>query len=138
MRRQLTLFDLEAFTQSPVPNPQYDPSWDEHTVKEQVTPDTEDTSNHDSSVLEQAKSDTAKPAPEQSHWIEKYPVTRYGKEHYYYRYLWMSGRKIHHVHIPGGNVESAIAKSRKSQVEAAIADGATPVEIKQLIRSWSE
>ncbi|BAY34186.1 hypothetical protein NIES2107_60910 [Nostoc carneum NIES-2107] len=168
---QLTLFDLQQFTQSPVPSPQYDPAWDAEppepddyptiaeyetawnqwerrypelvsqvqgmTVLEQVTSDTPERSNPHFSVLEQATTNTTKSAPEQSHWIEKYPVTRYGKEHYYYRYLWMSGRKIHHVHIPGGNIESAIAKSRKSQVESAIADDQTPTEIKQLIKSWS-
>jgi len=141
MRRQLALFDLEAFTSSPTINTAYDPSWDEtqtttHTVLEQVTPDTPNRSNLDSSVLEQAKTDTRQSAPEHNHWIEKYPVTRYGKEHYYYRYLWMSGRKIHHIHIRGGNVESAIAKSRKLEVESAISDGLSPTEIVQLIRQW--
>ncbi|MBH8576194.1 DUF4102 domain-containing protein, partial [Nostocaceae cyanobacterium CENA369] len=90
----------------------------------------------DSTVLEQAITDTNKSAPEQSHWIEKYRVVRYHQEHYYYRYLWMSARKLHHVHIPGGNVRSQIAQGRKQMVENAIADGKSPVEIEKLIRSW--
>ncbi|BAY22360.1 hypothetical protein NIES2100_21230 [Calothrix sp. NIES-2100] len=162
--RQLDLFDLSAIAPPPPPAI-YDPAWDDKvdtqiasngfdnsrtspecpssqenfsdTVLEQVTPDTEQSSNLDFSVLEQAKSVTRQSAPEQCHWVEKYTVTRHGKEHYYYRYLWMSGRKLHHVHIPGGNSQSAIAKNRKSEVESAIADGQTPGEIQILIKSWS-
>ncbi len=48
----------------------------------------------------------------------------------------MSARKLHHVHIPGGNVRSQIAQGRKQMVENAIADGKSPVEIEKLIRSW--
>ncbi|AFY48895.1 hypothetical protein Nos7524_3092 [Nostoc sp. PCC 7524] len=141
--KQQSLFDLNQFTHSPVPNPQspiYDPAWDEtdtqqkttHTVLEQ----TKGTPKPDSNVLEQDKQNTIKSAPEQSHWVEKYTVVRYGSEHYYYRYLWMEGRKLHHVHIPGGNVRSAIATARKQEIEIAIADGKSPREIEKMIHSW--
>ncbi|WP_427159415.1 DUF4102 domain-containing protein [Aliinostoc sp. HNIBRCY26] len=140
-KQQLSLFDLNQFTQSPNPHsPIYDPAWDETDTQQEnidtVLEQTKGTSKPDDNVLEQDKQNTIKSAPEQSHWVEKYTVIRYGKEHYYYRYLWMSGRKLHHVHIPGGNVKSAIAIGRKSAVEAAIADGQTPTEIKKLIHSW--
>jgi hypothetical protein len=163
--KQLTLFDLGAIA-PPAPLAVHDPAWDKDdtvdcqigsngfdissvapecpsfqecfstTVLEQVTSDTEERSNLDYCVLEQAKSDTKQSAPEQCHWVEKYTVTRHSKEHYYYRYLWMAGRKIHHIHIPGGNSQSAIAKNRKSEIEIAIADGDTPAEIQNLIHSW--
>lgn len=139
MKEQLTLFDLEQFTSPPVIKSAYDNSCDAadsaiNTVLEQ----TPDAGKHDSTVLEQDKPNTNKSAPEQSHWVEKYTVVRYGTEHYYYRYLWMEGRKLHHIHIPGGNAKSAIALARKSQVDAAIAEGQTVSEIKNLIRSWRE
>jgi hypothetical protein len=139
MKEQLTLFDLQQYTTPPTINSAYDDSWDKpnsaiNTVLEQ----TSDGCKPDSTVLEQATRDTNKSAPEQSHWVEKYTVTRYGTEHYYFRYLWMEGRKLHHIHIPGGNAKSAIALERKSQVEAAILDGQTVTEIRNLIRSWRE
>lgn len=139
MKEQLSLFDLQQYTTPPVIKSVDDDSWDAadsaiNTVLEQ----TKESSKADSTVLEQDKPNTNKTAPEQSHWVEKYTVTRYGTEHYYYRYLWMEGRKLHHVHIGGGNVKSAIAIARKQQVEAAIKDGQTPTEIKKLIKQQRE
>nr|WP_322714199.1 hypothetical protein [Nostoc sp. ChiSLP03a]MDZ8215424.1 hypothetical protein [Nostoc sp. ChiSLP03a] len=76
-----------------------------------------------------------KAIPEHLHWVEKYwPSNR--KDNHYYRYCWKTGRKIKHRHITGGNVRSQLAQSRKQEVEIAIADGLTPVEIEKLIRSW--
>ncbi len=120
MKQQLSLFDLEQFTAPPVIKSAYDDIWDETetvklTVLEQVTPNTQQASKLDSTVLEQDN----KFAPEQCHWVEKYKVIRYHKEHYYYRYIWMSNRKLHHVHIPGGNVRSQLAIERKAAVENA-------------------
>ncbi|WP_339377839.1 hypothetical protein [Calothrix sp. NIES-2100] len=62
-------------------------------------------------------------------------MQRAGNKYWYYRYTWMSGRKLQRRYI--GSVESAIAKNRKSEVEIAIADGQTPGEIQQLIKTWS-
>jgi hypothetical protein len=68
-------------------------------------------------------------------WVEQYsPSTRKG--HLYYRYCYKQGRKIHHIHITGGNTRLPIVQSRKSEVESAITDGQTPSEIQDLIRSW--
>ena len=73
-----------------------------------------------------------KSAPEHIHWLEQYWVKRGNKKHHYYRYCWMTGRKINRIHI--GSVSSAIAQNRKSEIELAINDGQTPLEIGQLIR----
>ncbi|BCL34243.1 hypothetical protein [Nostoc sp. MS1] len=136
MKEQLTLFDLQQYT-TPVINSAYDNAWYKpDSVTNTVLEQTNDGCKPDCNVLEQATTNTNKSAPEQSHWVEKYTVVRYGSEHYYYRYLWMEGRKLHHVHIPGGNVRSAIAIGRKEKVESAIADGETPQTIEKLIRSW--
>ncbi|MEH1986625.1 hypothetical protein [Nostoc sp.] len=50
--------------------------------------------------------DPCPPAPEHTHWVEKYWVKRGHSKHNYYRYCWMSGRKIHHCHISGGSITS--------------------------------
>ncbi|WGV23362.1 hypothetical protein [Halotia branconii] len=167
MTNQLSLFDLQAFQwQQPVYDPtwddtqdppdpddyptlqEYETAWNEWeqkfpeliahvqgmSVLEQVTPNTQQASNNDNHVLEQASTDTA---PEHKHWVEQYKVVRCGKEHYYYRYLWMSGRKLHHVHIPGGNVRSPLAIERKEMVENAIAAKLSPVQIEKLIKMRS-
>ncbi|MDZ8085608.1 MAG: hypothetical protein RMY16_08430 [Nostoc sp. DedQUE12b] len=76
------------------------------------------------------------PAPEHTHWVEKYWVKRGNSKHNYYRYCWMSGRKIHHCHISGGSTASPLAIQRRGVVESAIADGKLPFEIKDLIRGW--
>ncbi|MBD2435833.1 hypothetical protein [Nostoc sp. FACHB-110] len=137
MKEQLTLFDLQQFTTQPAIKSSYDDSWDKpDSVTNTVLEQTNESSKADSTVLEQDKPNTNKSAPEQSHWVEKYTVTRYGTEHYYYRYLWMSGRKLHHVHIPGGNWRSPIAMARKAEIESAIADGQTPKDIEKLIHYW--
>ncbi|WP_448274725.1 hypothetical protein [Nostoc sp. DSM 114160] len=73
--------------------------------------------------------------PEHLHWVEKYcPSNR--KDNHYYRYCWKTGSKIKHRHITGGSVRSQLAQHRKLEVEIAIADGLTPVEIESLIKSW--
>ena len=107
------------------------------TVLEQVSPDNK-------SVLEQVLKQSA---PEQtdieqtdieqtSHWIESYsPANRPG--YYYYRYVWMQGRKLHHKHIPG-NVNGPIARRNYLEVELAIAMKKPPNEIEQLIKSWRQ
>ncbi|BAY08611.1 hypothetical protein [Calothrix sp. NIES-2098] len=77
-----------------------------------------------------------KPVPEQPQWVETYSPSK-RKANTYYRYCYKQRGKIHHIHIPGGNTRSHLAQSRKLEVESAIADGESPVEIEQLIRSWS-
>jgi hypothetical protein len=39
MKQQLSLFNLEQFTHSPVPNPRYDPAWDYDNTEEPPDPD---------------------------------------------------------------------------------------------------
>lgn len=86
-------------------------------------------------VLEQQSCAAVKSAPEQKHWVEAYsPGNRKGYS--YYRYLWMEGRKLRHVHIPGGNTASAVALARIQEIERAIAAGWWPTEIEELIKTW--
>ena len=76
-----------------------------------------------------------KSAPEQKHWVEIYsPSNR--KDHKYYRYMWMEGRKILHRHIPGGNTKSPDAIARALGIKSAIASGQSPRQILHLIKSW--
>lgn len=140
---QLTIF-YDDSNEPPDPDDyqnltEYEQAWREWQTRvgEQVSSDTQP-NTVDSLVGEQVNSNTKKSAHQhdnQTHWIEKYWVQRGGNKYWYYRYAWMTGRKIHRLYI--GSVESAIAKNRKAEVENAIADGDSPQEIKQMIQSWS-
>ncbi|MEH1948164.1 MAG: DUF4102 domain-containing protein [Nostoc sp.] len=192
---QPTLFDLEAFTLSPLPAPLYDPAWDEtapqhpepesrwnpdhfgevsHIVDDdgQVSifyddshepPDPDDYLNLDdyeqawreweilvggqisqgtkphtaeSLVGEQVATDTKKTAPQHdTHWAERYWVQRSGNKYWYFRYCWMTGRKISRLYL--GSVNSIIARRKKADVEVWMKNGKLPIEIKQLIQDWS-
>lgn len=70
------------------------------------------------------------------HWVETYSPAK--RDDTYYRYVWMSGRKLHHIHIKGGNTKKALATARKEQVEGAIQAGTSPLEIEATIRSWGK
>lgn len=71
--------------------------------------------------------------PEQNHWVETYsPGKRKGYS--YYRYVWMVGQKMHHRHLPGGNVDNPKAIALKESVEEAITAGWPPNAIEQLIK----
>jgi hypothetical protein len=69
------------------------------------------------------------------HWVEPYWVQSNRKKFWYYRYVWMSGKKLYHHHIPGGNVKAQRAIARKLLVEDAIASGYTPEQIMKLVKS---
>ena len=150
---QPTLFDLEAFTKTgSSPVYAYDPFWDEltpqnsHSVGGQIS----ESESRCESVGEQVTSntlntvipssvgvsfDTVKSAPQHdTHWVEKYWVERSGNKYWYFRYCWMTGRKINRLYL--GSVDSIIAKRKKADVEIAIADGKLPSEIENLIRGW--
>lgn len=80
-------------------------------------------------VLEQPRAS----APEQKHWVETYsPSTR--KSHSYYRYVWMEGRTLKHLHLRGGSSTSDRAIALKEKVMDAIALGTSPQEIVKLIK----
>jgi hypothetical protein len=90
-------------------------------------------------VIENAPEHTAsgsvREQPEHTHWVEIYWTKRGNKKHSYYRYCWMDGRKIHHVHIPGGNTANERAIALQEQVTEAIKKGDNPAQIKALIKS---
>ncbi|MBN3897342.1 MAG: DUF4102 domain-containing protein [Nostoc sp. NOS(2021)] len=95
------------------------------------------TSQHTAELLvgEQVRLDTKKSAPQHdTHWVERYWVERSGNKYWYYRYCWMTGRKIHRDYI--GAVRSRSAINLRQDVEIAISCGQSPPEIEKLIRSW--
>jgi hypothetical protein len=135
---QPTLFNLEAFTKTEAtPTYVYDPFWDEptpqnsHSVGGQIS----ESDFPYKSVGEQVGNDTLKSAPQHdTHWIEKYWVERSGNRYWYFRYCWMTGRKINRLYL--GSVDSVIAKHKKADVETAMKKGKLPAEIGELIHSW--
>ena len=56
-------------------------------------------------------------------------------KYWYYRYMWMEGRKLRRHYI--GAVRSPLANLKKQAVEEAIADEQSPIEIIQLLQGWS-
>lgn len=62
-----------------------------------------------------------------NHWVERYWVKRANTKHYYYRYCWMSGRKINRVHI--GSIGSTIAQRKQEEAKQMISNGKLPEEI---------
>ncbi|MGM3305094.1 hypothetical protein ACSQ6I_03765 [Anabaena sp. WFMT] len=67
-------------------------------------------------------------------WVEPYYVKRSGSKYWYYRYCYYQ-KKIKHVHIPGGKVNSEKSELMKQMVEKAIALGNSPAQIEQMIKS---
>lgn len=129
MYTQLSLFPTSLFP-TPIAAPEHDPYWDA-TVKEKVALDTTEAQKPDNCVREQVNLDTF--APEQIHWTEEYWVERNHTKYYYWRYCWMEGRKIRRCHI--GSVRSLKALGKYEAVVEAIATGASPHQIKQLIKT---
>ena len=78
------------------------------------------------SVLEKSK--------QLAQWTEKYSVNRGSKRYWYFRYCYYWLGRIHHIHIPGGNANSASALERVERVRSAIANAASTTEIQNLIR----
>ncbi|MGD1914111.1 MAG: DUF4102 domain-containing protein [Rivularia sp. (in: cyanobacteria)] len=111
-------------------SPQYDSYWDELLRAEQSTC---------KSVGEQVKEVTEKIAPQHdteiNHWVENYWVERGNNKYWYYRYMWMEGRKLRRKYL--GSVNSARARGKKQMVEEYISGDYTPQEIITLINDFS-
>ncbi|MEM9922515.1 MAG: DUF4102 domain-containing protein [Cyanobacteria bacterium P01_D01_bin.50] len=111
-------------------SPQYDPYWDELLRDEQSTCET---------VGEQVKEVTEKVAPQHdtdiNHWVEKYWVKRGNNKYWYYRYMWMEGRKLRRKYL--GSVNSARARKKKQVVDEYIRCEYTPQDIITLIDDFS-
>ncbi|WP_017652144.1 hypothetical protein [Fortiea contorta] len=134
MSQQLSLFTLVPVSQIKTVQ---DPYWDEIVAPQHIQEktDTQQAGTPYNCVGAQVALDTKKVAPQHdTHWVEKYWVERSGNKYWYYRYCWMTGRKKNRIYL--GSANSAIAKNRKADVEAAINDGQTPQEIQHLIHSW--
>lgn len=115
---QKLLFNTDTYTD-------YSPDWAvESCMRAEYTP----AAPEQKVVLEQPP---IPPAPEQKHWVETYTGSK-RKAYYYYRYVWMEGRKLHHVHISGA-AASLKAIAMKTLVEEAIALGKSPSQIIALI-----
>ncbi|MBD2773180.1 DUF4102 domain-containing protein [Iningainema tapete] len=102
-------------------------------VAEETTKDTVETL-----VGEQVTLDTKKSAHQhdkQTHWVERYWVERGGNKYWYYRYTWMEGRKLHRHYI--GSTLKPSSQRKKEAVELAIASGDSPLQIKQLLKTFS-
>ncbi|MBR8832706.1 MAG: hypothetical protein DSM106950_01345 [Stigonema ocellatum SAG 48.90 = DSM 106950] len=88
-----------------------------------------------SSVGEQVLTDTKKTAPQHdtqtTHWIEKYWVARGNNKYWYYRYMWMEGRKLRRLYI--GSVNSPQARHKVELIKGAIDSDKSPCEVKELI-----
>lgn len=69
------------------------------------------------------------------HWVETYPK----KNREYFRYCICKGTDVKaakKIHIPGGNTQTAIARSRAARVGNAIVEGKRPAEICQMISGF--
>jgi hypothetical protein len=53
----------------------------------------------------------------------------------YFRFSYRDGPKMKHIHIRGGNTDSAIANSKVEEVRSALAAGVPAVEIVKMIRA---
>lgn len=73
-------------------------------------------------------------SPGVNRWQRTYEYLSHGS--WYFRYAWGEGRTVKKQrHIPGGNIQSVVALRNKSRVDAAIASGATPDQVLELIKT---
>ncbi|WP_414625193.1 hypothetical protein [Calothrix sp. CCY 0018] len=125
---QIELFNTGLYIKGQIKHERiYDSAWD-------LLPDAQSTCKI---VGEQVNKDTKKTAPqherESTHWVEKYWVERGCTKYWYFRYMWMEGRKIKRKYL--GSVTSTKARYKKVIVEEAILDGLSPSEIVDLIEN---
>lgn len=134
MTNKPTLFNLDTYAASSN-SPVYDPYWDKlEGLPEQVNNVLEKVQGAFPEQVDNVLEEVQGAFPEQvKQWVERYFVTRAGTKHWYYRYCYYD-KKIHHIHINGGNTSSKLAQRRKLMVEEAISSGKSPAEIKQLVK----
>ena len=123
--QESVLATCKTFTQQEV-EPVSSEFWQPVTTLPEQNINFDNLPEHNYSVLEKSK--------QLAQWTEKYSVNRGSKRHWYFRYCYYWSGKIHHIHIPGGNTNSAIALERVERVKSAIANAASPTEIQNLIR----
>lgn len=56
----------------------------------------------------------------------------------YWRFSYRLGKRVKHVHIPGGCATSTVASNRADEVRDAIASGSSAAQVLGLIRSWTK
>jgi hypothetical protein len=133
-----TLFDLTQYEVIPTKR-EIDPYWDELVLDCSGRVDVEDIpilpeQNINLDNLPEQNNCVLEKSKQLAQWTEKYSVNRGSKRHWYFRYCYYRFGKIHHIHIPGGNANSAIALERVERVKSAIANHQSPIEIQNLIR----
>jgi len=95
-------------------------------VSDPVTESTEGLDLTDDSVTASMQKSVAKYRPK---------GTARGGE--YWRFSYRDGRRVRHVHIPGGNSSNPTALARVEEVRRAIANRRSPSEIVEMIHSWT-
>lgn len=54
----------------------------------------------------------------------------------YFRFSYRDGKRMRHLHIPGGNTRNPEASERAKRVRAFVNQGATPSQVRRLIEGW--
>ena len=67
-------------------------------------------------------------------YVEKYTPAR--RKVVYYRVSWREGRRMKHLHIPGGNTNSQLAQYRAKQLQEMIDRGAELEEIVAAVNTY--
>ena len=136
------LFDLTPYTVEPAGEYIPDPSWDRNDSGANDSGASEELAAGEQSAPESNCPDTES-APEsnspdkklKSGWLSTYlPTgTARGRKDYF-RYSWRAGKRVHHVHVPGGNTGNPTAQRRAQKIREAIALGLTPSQILQILK----
>lgn len=56
----------------------------------------------------------------------------------YFRFSYRDGKRMRHLHIPGGNTRNPEAIERAKRVLNFIDQGATPSQVRSLIEGWQK
>lgn len=59
-------------------------------------------------------------------------------ENFYYRYTYRDGKRLRHVHIPGGNINNPMVQERVEKLKIAIAQKLPPDKIEQMIKQFKQ
>lgn len=68
-------------------------------------------------------------------YIEKYTPSRRNKK--YFRLSWREGKKWKHLHIPGGNTDSPLARYRAEKLQQLCDRGAELEEVIAAVKTYS-
>ena len=86
------------------------------------------------SVSPEPDTESNPPVDSVSRAISRYRPKGTARGGEYFRFSYRSGKKMKHVHIRGGNTDSALANARCEEIREALAAGMSPAEIVKMIR----